>query len=302
LYGAAISHAAHRLVNAIPAGGLSMRIVLGIALALLMSPASGEPLVERGAYLVNSVMVCHNCHTPRGPQGLDLSRALAGGSQVFDEPAFKVTGSNITPDKDTGIGNWSDAELKRFLVSGNRPNGTKVAPIMPTAFYTVLTARDLDALTAYLRSVPAVRHETPAPEYRIALKPETPTYADKQATEAEISDQLARGRYLLTIAHCLECHTPEGPSVVHDFAGASGKGGRTFKGPWGESVSPNITADPAVGIGQWSDDEIKRAITQGIARDGHKLKPPMAYAAYASMTAQDLDAIVAFLRTLPPRQ
>ncbi|WP_249151637.1 hypothetical protein [Bradyrhizobium liaoningense] len=114
-----------------------MRIVLGIALALLMSPATGETLIERGAYLVNSVMVCHNCHTPRGPQGLDLSRALAGGSQVFDEPAFKVTGSNITPDKDTGIGNWSDAELKRFLVSGNRPNGTKVAPIMPTAFYTV---------------------------------------------------------------------------------------------------------------------------------------------------------------------
>jgi mono/diheme cytochrome c family protein len=275
--------------------------VSGIALALLMSPASGETLVERGAYLVNSVMACHNCHTPRGPQGLDLSRALSGGSQVFDEPTFKVSGSNITPDKDTGIGNWTDAELKRFLVSGVRPNGTRVAPIMPTAFYTVLTARDLDALAAYLRSVPAVHHETPAPEYRSALKPETPTYAGKQANEPELADRLARGRYLLTIAHCLECHTPEGPSVVHDFAGASGKGGRTFKGPWGESVSANITVDTAAGIGGWSDDEIKRAITQGIARDGHKLKPPMAYAAYASMTAQDLDAIVAFLRTLPPR-
>lgn len=246
-----------------------MRIVSGIALALLMSPASGETLVERGAYLVNSVMVCHNCHTPRGPQGLDLSRALSGGSQVFDEPAFKVSGSNITPDKDTGIGNWTDAELKRFLVSGVRPNGTRVAPIMPTAFY--------------------------------APKPETPIYAGKQANEAELSDRLARGRYLLTIAHCLECHTPDGPSVVHDFAGASGKGGRTFKGPWGESVSANVTADITAGIGGWSDDEIKRAIAQGIARDGHKLKPPMAYAAYASMTAQDLDAIVAFLRTLPPR-
>ncbi|MBR0820866.1 c-type cytochrome [Bradyrhizobium liaoningense] len=279
-----------------------MRTVFGIALALLISPASGETLVERGAYLVNSVMVCHNCHTPRGPQGLDLSRALSGGSQVFDEPAFKVTGSNITPDKDTGIGNWSDAELKRFLVSGVRPNGTKAAPIMPTEFYTVLTARDLDALAAYLRSVPPVRHETPAPEYRIALKPEVPTYAGRQAAEAELSDKLARGRYLLTIAHCLECHTPEGPSAVHDFAAASGKGGRTFKGPWGEAVSPNITADPAAGLGQWSDDEIKRAIAQGIARDGHKLKPPMAYAAYASMTAQDLDAIVAFVRTLPARQ
>src|SRR4051812_27182121 len=279
-----------------------MRIVSGIALALLMSPASGETLVERGAYLVNSVMVCHNCHTPRGPQGLDLSRALSGGSQIFDEPAFKVTGSNITPDKDTGIGNWSDAELKRFLVSGIRPNGTTVAPIMPTAFYTVLTARDLDALAGYLRSVPAVRHETPAPEYRIALKPEIPTHAGKQASEAELSDKLARGRYLLTIAHCLECRTPEGPSAVHDFTGASGKGGRTFRGPWGESVSANITADPAAGLVGWSDDEIKRAITQGIARDGRKLKPPMAYAAYASMTAQDLDAIVAFIRTLPPRK
>ncbi|WP_298241153.1 cytochrome c [uncultured Bradyrhizobium sp.] len=278
-----------------------MRIVLGFVLALAMSPVSGETLIERGAYLVGSVMVCHNCHTPRGPQGPDLSRALSGGSQVFDETRFKVSASNITPDKDTGIGRWSDAELKRFLVSGMRPDGTRVAPIMPTAFYDVLTARDLDALTVYLRSVPAVSHEVPAPECRMASKPETPTYAGKQAREADLGDTLARGRYLLTIAHCLECHTPEGASAVHDFAGASGKGGRTFKGPWGESVSANIISDPAAGLGRWSDDEIKRAITQGVARDGHKLKPPMAYAAYAGMTAQDLDAIVAFLRTLPPR-
>ncbi|WP_027554168.1 c-type cytochrome [Bradyrhizobium sp. Cp5.3] len=280
---------------------IAVRIPFGLALSLVMSPAMGETLAERGAYLVNSVMVCHNCHTPRGPQGLDLSRALSGG-QAFDEPAFKVTGSNITPDKDTGIGNWTDDGLKRFLVSGIRPNGTAVAPIMPTAFYTVLTARDLDALAAYLRSVPPVRHETPTPEYRIALKPETPTYAGKQASESELTDQLSRGRYLMTIAHCLECHTPEGPSVVHDFTGASGKGGRTFKGPWGESVSANITSDRAAGLGGWSDDEIKRAVTQGIARDGHKLKPPMAYAGYATMTAQDLDAIVAALRTLAPHE
>src|SRR3954452_20169523 len=144
LYGAAASHTAHRFVERDSDRGLSMRIVSGIALALLMSPASGETLVERGAYLVNSVMVCHNCHTPRGPQGLDLSRALSGGSQVFDEPAFKVSGSNTTPDKDTGIGSWTDAELKRFLVSGVRPNGTRVPPIIPTAFYTGRPSRDRD--------------------------------------------------------------------------------------------------------------------------------------------------------------
>ena len=279
-----------------------MRIVLGVALALLVSPAVGETLVERGAYLVNSVMVCHNCHTPQGPQGFDLSRALSGGPQTFDEPAYKVVGSNITPDKETGIGNWSDAELKRFLLSGVKPNGTKAAPIMPFEFYTVLTARDLDALVAYLKTVPPVRHETPAPEYRRASKPETPTYSGAQMTDAQMADKLSRGRYLLSISHCLECHTPEGPSEVHDFASATGKGGRKFPGPWGESESRNITSHPASGLGQWSDDEIKRAITQGIGRDGRQLKPPMAYAAYATMTAQDLDAIVAFVRTIPPLQ
>jgi mono/diheme cytochrome c family protein len=86
-----------------------------------------------------------------------------------------------------------------------------------------------------------------------------------------------RGAYLVgSVMVCHNCHTPEGPSAVHDFTAAGGKGGRTFKGPWGESISPNITADSATGLGSWSDDEIKRAITQGIARDGHKLKPPMA--------------------------
>ena len=105
----------------------------------------------------------------------------------------------------------------------------------------MLTARDLDALVAYLRSVPPVRRETPMPEYRRASKPETPTYAGAQMTDADMTDKLSRGRYLLSISHCLECHTPEGPSVEHDFAGATGKGGRTFKGPWGESRSLNIT-------------------------------------------------------------
>ena len=276
-----------------------MRIVLAFALALVISPAAGETLVERGAYLVGGAMFCHNCHTPVGPQGFDFSRALSGGL-TFDEPAYKVTGSNITPDKETGIGNWSDAELKKFLVSGIRPNGTKAAPIMPYEFYTVLTARDLDALVAYLRSVPPVRHETPLSEYRAVSNPETPTYSGKQMTEAEMTDKVSRGRYLLSISHCLECHTPEGPSAVHDFAASTGKGGRKFRGPWGESVSANITSHPRSGLGQWSDDEIKRALTQGIGRDGRQLKPPMAYAAYATMTVQDQDAIVAFLRTLPP--
>lgn len=275
------------------------RWIAGALLALGVTTATAETLVERGAYLAD-VMTCHNCHTPRGPNGFDVSRLLSGGSQIFDEPAFKVSGANITPDRETGIGNWTDAQLRAFLVSGVKPDGVHAAPIMPTAFYPVLTTRDLDALVAYLRSVPAVRREIPTPEYRVALEREKPPFADRQMTDAEMADPLKRGRYLVTIAHCLECHTPDGPKG-HDFAGASGKGGRVFKGPWGQVVSANISSHQTDGLGQWSDDEIRRAITEGGSRDGRRLKPPMGYASYAKMTQQDQDAIVAFLRTLPPR-
>jgi mono/diheme cytochrome c family protein len=272
------------------------RWIAGALLALGVTSAAAETLVERGAYLAD-IMTCHNCHTPRGPNGFDVSRLLSGGPQIFDEPAFKVSGSNITPDKETGIGNWTDAQLKTFLVTGMKPDGVHAAPIMPTAFYPILTPRDLDALVVYLRSVPAVRREIPTPEYRMTLEREAPPFADQQMTDAEMADPLQRGRYLVTIAHCLECHTPDGPKG-HDFAGASGKGGRPFKGPWGQVVSPNISPN---GLGQWSDDEIRRAITEGVARDGRKLKPPMGYASYAKMARQDQDAMIAFLRTLPPR-
>jgi mono/diheme cytochrome c family protein len=275
------------------------RIAIGLLLMFAAPSVRAETLVERGSYLAGTVMTCHNCHTPRGPNGFDFSQALSGG-QAFDEPPFKVTASNITPDRETGIGTWSDAQLRKFLVTGIRPDGTSVAPIMPTGFYPVMTPRDLDALVAYLRSVPAVHRQMPAPEYRIKLPRETPPFTTSQATEAEMVDPLKRGRYLVTIAHCLECHTPRGPAG-HDFDSSTGKGGWVFNGPGGDVVSANITSHPTAGLGQWTDDEIRRAMTEGISRDGHKLKPPMGYGFYAKMTRQDQDAIIAFVRTLPPR-
>src|SRR5262249_9130569 len=80
--------------------------------------------LERGRYLVDTVMTCHNCHTPRGPNGFEFDKALSGGLR-FDEPPFDVWASNITPDRDTGIGNWSDAEIKTALQEGTRPAGPR---------------------------------------------------------------------------------------------------------------------------------------------------------------------------------
>lgn len=274
-------------------------IAIGLLAACLMTPVLAQSPIERGAYLVNSVMTCHNCHTPITPGGPDFSRALSGGPQVFDEPAFTVRGSNITPDLETGIGKWSDADLKRALRKGVRPNGVALAPIMPTAFYEIITDRDLDAIVAYLRSVRPVKNEVAAPVYKAAVERQVFPGAEKPVSEADMSDPVKRGFYLATIAHCMECHTPL-IGGRHDFAKSLGKGGQEFKGPWGVSQSANISSNKEKGIGSWSDDEIKRAITQGIHRDGRKLKPPMGFAYYAQLSPQDLNALVAWLRTVPP--
>ena len=101
----------------------------------------------------------------------------------------------------------------------------------------------------------------------------------------------------------MECHTPFGPPGAGvDFQNSLGKGGREFPGPWGMSTSRNITSSKSKGIGDWSDAEIKRAITASVRKDGSKLKPPMGFPYYAKMTDGDLDAVVAYLRTLPAKE
>jgi mono/diheme cytochrome c family protein len=277
-------------------------MVKWLAAAMLVvgaTAASAQSPIERGAYLVNTVMTCHNCHTPMTPTGPDFSRALSGGPQVFDEPAFTVRGANITPDQETGIGKWSDADLKRALRKGVGPNGVALAPIMPTGFYEILTDRDVDAIVAYIRSVKPVKNEVQGPVYKTAIERVVFPGAEKPMAESDMADPVKRGFYLATAAHCMECHTPA-VNGRHDFAKSLGKGGTEFKGPWGVSVSRNISSHKEKGIGAWSDDEIKRAITQGVHRDGSKLRPPMGFAYYAQMTQQDLNAIVAYLRTVPP--
>src|SRR6478735_109136 len=89
----------------------------------VISGARAETLLERGSYLVNAVMACDGCHTPRPGGVFDMTRRFSGGSQVWDEKAYTVRGSNITPDRETGIGTWSEGDLKRALTEGIRPSG-----------------------------------------------------------------------------------------------------------------------------------------------------------------------------------
>ena len=270
-----------------------------ISLSMSASTVRAETPLERGAYLVSAVMACDGCHTPRGPGGLDMSRRFSGGSQLFDEPAFTVKGSNISQDRDTGIGSWSVADIKKLMTDGVRPNGVPVAPQMPYAFYKIMTPGDLDAVATYVKSVAAVRNEVQAPVYKSAMHAEPIPGAEKPIGNDVPTDPVKRGFYLATLAHCMECHSRK-PEGGQDYKGWWGKGGNEMKGPFGSVKVSNITAHKEKGIGNQTDDQIKTALTKGIGHDGRAFKLPMARQIYFSkLTEQDLNAIVAWVRTIP---
>ena len=273
---------------------------LSIAALMIGGSAYADTPVERGSYLVNTIMTCGNCHSPKGPPNVVAGKDFSGGLR-FDEPPFDVTAPNITPDKETGIGKWSAADVKKTLLTGVRPSGVPLAVVMPTGFYGILLPSDLDAIVAYLQSLKPVSNKVADPIYKIAVPRQIFPGAEKPIDPADLNDKVKRGHYLATIGHCMECHTPL-VRGVQDFKNSLGKGGREFPGPWGVSISRNITSSKAKGLGDWSDAEIKRAITQGIDKDGNKLKGPMGFQYYAHMTDADLDAVIAWLRTVPPNE
>lgn len=288
---------------------------VGIACVLLLAVSDGamaEKPAERGGYLVNTIMACGNCHTPRDADGRAIAEKALSGGLTFTTPAFIATAPNITPDAETGIGSWSDAEIKRALVEGMRPNhgrlaGVPLAAIMPANFYKALLSDDLDAVVAYLRTVKPIRNETPDPVYKVAVTRDPYPDAEAGFDKTMFADPVRRGAYLVTTGHCMECHSAWSRGVS-DFKNGLGRGGRIFPARQGApagspgSVAANITSDPSTGIGAWTDAEIISAITEGIARDGRMLKQPMAYSYYAGLKAADLADIIAYLRTVPPQQ
>lgn len=273
-------------------------LAAGLGFSVLSLPAlANDAKVERGAYLMNAVAACGNCHTPFGPQGPDMSAKLSG-RLVEDAAHWTVYAPNLTPDVETGIGGWSDAELIRAIREGVRPDGTVIGPPMPIGLYRGISDADAEAMVAYLRTLPAVKNELPDSVYRV---PTPPSWGPPvgQVAAPDPSDLVTYGAYLAgPVAHCMECHSTPGPTGAPDLENALGAGGFAFKGPWGESVSANLT--PA-GLGDWSDAEIERAIRTGVSKDGRQLMPPMGYGYYANMTDGDMQAIIAYLRSLPEK-
>ena len=131
-----------------------------VALTALVWAVAGsayaETPLERGSYLVNTIMTCGNCHSPKGPPDKVAGKDFSGGLR-FNEPPFDVTAPNITQDKETGIGAWSDNDIKKLMRTGMRPNGVPIANIMPTGFYGIITDSDMDAIVSAILIASSIR-------------------------------------------------------------------------------------------------------------------------------------------------
>ena len=253
--------------------------------------------VARGAYL-SKAGDCGVCHTADGGQ------AFAGGRPI-DTPFGTLYSPNITADKKTGIGEWSDADFIRAMHQGVSRDGAHLYPAFPYASYTLLTDDDVLTIKAYLFSLPTVQARPPANTLRfpfnqrvlMALWSAFYNPNHRFQPNQDRSAEWNRGAYLVEgLAHCGDCHTPRNLTQALDnrrkFAGTVIQDWRAY----------NITADKDAGIGAWSDDEIAAYLATGHATGRGSAGGPMAEVvdfSLSMLTQSDVRAIIAYLRSIP---
>ena len=267
-----------------------------VALAAPVRAAGGE--LVRGTYLMDGIVACGNCHSPRGADGAVIVGQELSGGLTIDLPEFRAVASNITSDKETGIGNWTDAQIVSAIREGKRPDGTVIGPPMPIAFYRRMSDTDVQAIVAALRAAKPVRHAVEKSKDNIPLPPAYGPPVDHVA-DVPRGNQVAYGRYLADIGHCMECHTPAVKGRLDEARW--GGGGRELPSvPTGVVVSSNLTAGNPDGLAHWSDAQLKETIKTGVRPDGRRLVRLMAFDWYKTVRTDDLNALVAYLRTLKP--
>jgi len=271
---------------------------MAVATAPAMAADAGTP---RGEYLFRAAG-CAGCHTDEENQGAPLA-----GGRALHSPFGTFYTSNITPDPDTGIGRWREADFMRALREGISPQGEHYYPAFPYTSYTRLTDADLRAIWAYLRGLKPVRQ---------ANQPhELPWYLRSRATlriwktmffapgtyqpQADQSPAWNRGAYLVNaVTHCGECHTPR------NLLGGLKKSRQLAGNPHGvdDAKAPNITPDRETGIGKWTENDLVYYLETGATPDGDYAGDAMAEVidnSTSQLTKDDRRAIAVYLKSLP---
>lgn len=266
--------------------------------------AASVSAVTSGKRIFSATGGC-TCHTNYPGEG-DEAPLLAGG-RGLETPFGVFYSTNITSDRETGIGAWSEADFIRAMREGLSPEGEHYFPVFPYTAFSGLRDQDLLDLRAYLASLPAIHrenlpHDAPFPfSWRATLfgwkllnfRPKTIEIHEDQ------SESWNRGRYLVeAAAHCGECHTPRTLTGGLDSS-MSLAGSR--QGPEGE-LAPNITPHRATGIGSWSHADLVWYLEMGLKPDGDDTQGLMSEViehGYANLPGEDLSAIATYLATIP---
>ncbi len=273
-----------------------------LLLALLLSAAFGSAFAQgdakRGEYLAK-VAGCVGCHTEEKEGAVPFA-----GGRALKTPFGTFFGPNITPDKKAGIGSWTEADFIRAMREGDRPDGKNYFPAFPYPSFTKIVDSDLRDLWAYLRALPPSAQPSRDHDlwflfgwrWLVTIWKWFYFAPGPFANISGLNDVANRGAYLvLALGHCSECHTPRnflgGPKSDRFLAGG--------KGPDGKAVS-NLTP---TGLKKQSDKEIKDFLTTGLTAEGDVPAEAMGEViknTISQLTPADLDALIAYLRTLPP--
>jgi len=277
-----------------------------------MTATMNDASIAHGEFLFKYSLTCWDCHSnekdpnapPIGGRPFDLSTVGPGFGMYYN--------SNLTPDKETGLGGWSDGEIVRAIREGVGKEGKKLFPVMPTEALKRLSDDDVLALVAYLKSIEPVKN--PIPEREVSfpakalwtfglIKPEKPITDPISTPPAGPTAEY--GKYVANHSSlCFDCHTPrnlDDGSFYHDssFAGSSICFGEIEGDPFW-AYATNLTPDKETGIGNWSEEEFVKATMYGVRPDGSVLNHHMPFAAYAFWDETGVKAVYAYLQTVQP--
>lgn len=304
----------------VTAAGLvaSLSILLSVFSTRPAPVIAADDQAASGKMLAQSICIaCHSQLVQGDPYHLDSAKLYAGG-EAFEGPWGKIFSANITPDKETGIGNWTDAQIKRAINEGISADGKKLI-LMPWEIFRGLSDDDLNAIVAYLKTLPPIKNMVPeaqlAPPEAIAgfvgsippLKAAVPPalYASPRDVFHDFffpsdpsavppapagfkapqgKDSPARGGYLVkNLLACAACHAVNLAGGTPPF------------------FAPNITPDRDTGIGNWSKEDMVKALREGIRPDGRRLSPVMPAGAllYGNLSDDEVYNVVAYLKSVP---
>ena len=273
--------------------------VCGPSLVLADNPPSEQDFsqIERGRYLA-IVADCSACHTDPN------SSAEFAGGRAIETPFGNVIASNITPDNDTGIGGWSDDEFDAAVRFGKRPDGSLLYPAMPYLYYTRMSRADVNAIRAWLNTLPPVHNAVEENQLPFPFSVRAGMHAwdglffspGPYKPDANKSAQWNRGAYLVRgPGHCAACHTPK-TSLGGDVSSKHLQGS-----PLQGWFAPDITGSAAFGLGKWSVEDVVAYLKTGHNRLAAATGPMAEEVADSTshMTDGDLEAIAVYLKDEP---